>query len=81
KLLDLYADGEAKDIFKDSLDDAQATMKSQAAEIERLKAELVQTRQDMEDLKNNVLYSSKRENLRDSLSALAKRRSMGDSDG
>ena len=81
KLLDLYADGEAKDIFKDSLDDAQATMKSQVAEIEQLKAELTQTRQDMEDLKNNVLYSSKRENLRDSLSALAKRRSMGDSDG
>lgn len=81
KLLDLYADGEAKDIFKDSLDEAQATMKAQAAEIEQLRAELEQTRQDMIEMKDKVLYSSKRENLRDSLSALAKRRSLGDSDG
>jgi len=81
KLLDLYADGEAKDIFKDSLDEAHATIKSQAHLIEQLQKDLTQAQKDMEDLKNNVLYSSKRENLRDSLSALAKRRSIGDSDG
>ncbi len=81
KLLDLYADGEAKDIFKDSLDEAQATIKSQAHEIEQLKTDLTQAQQDLVDMKNKVLFSSKRENLRDSLSALAKRRSIGDSDG
>lgn len=81
KLLDLYADGEAKDIFKDSLDEAQATIKTQTAQIEELQAELAQARQDLIDVKDKVLYSSKRENLRDSLSALAKRRSLGDSDG
>lgn len=81
KLLDLYADGEAKDIFKDSLDEAHATIKSQAHQIEQLKTDLSQAQQDMVEMRDKVLYSSKRENLRDSLSALAKRRSIGDSDG
>lgn len=81
KLLSLYADEEAKDILKDSLDKANETLKRQSEEIARLQQELKDAAQRYNEMEHKLLYSSKRDNLRDSLSALAKRRNLDDSLG
>jgi DNA repair exonuclease SbcCD ATPase subunit len=81
RLLSLYADEEAKDILKDSLDKANEEVKRQAKDIERLKQEVLEGEQRLEDMEYKILHSSKRDNLRDSLSALAKKRKIDDSNG
>lgn len=82
KLLGLYADEEAKDILKDSLDTANEELKKQAEEIEQLKQQVLDGEKALEDMEYKMLHSSRRDNLRDSLSALAKKRkSDSDSNG
>jgi chromosome segregation ATPase len=81
KLLALYADEESKDILKDSLDKALENAKKQSDEIARLKQEIVDGEKRYDDMEFKLINSSRSDNLRDSLSALAKRRNLDDSNG
>lgn len=81
KLLARYTEVESTDILKSSLEKAEAALAAKKEEVLRLTETLEKEQIKYLDLENKVLYSSKRDNLRDSLSRIAKRRSLGESDG
>lgn len=79
KLLDLYAQEEAKEILKDNLDSTQAELTQTQESLAQALAQLADWEKKYEELENKLLYSSERDILKRSLANLAQRKSLGNS--
>lgn len=80
KLLDVHAEEESKDILKANLAEAIEQLKRKQQQVAELNAKLEEADKKYDEMENSLLFSSERESLRRSLSALAKRKSLGDED-
>ena len=77
KLLDTYAQEEAKEILKTNLETAQEELQQTQEELEAARAEIAAWQTKYDELENKLLYSSERDILKRSLANLAQRKSMG----
>lgn len=77
KLLDTYAQEEAKEILKGNLESTQEELRQTQEELEAARAEIAAWQTKYDELENKLLYSSERDILKRSLANLAQRKSMG----
>lgn len=79
KLLDLYAQEEAKEILKDNLEVAQTELSTTQEQLAAALAQVAEWQKKHDELENKLLYSSERDILKQSLANLAQRKSLGSS--